>query len=219
MPGRIYLAVGNRWNTTRIEAFSDGVFAIAITLLILEIKVPETEFADLWRAIADQWPSYLGYVTSFLTIGGIWMAHHGLFRRLEYANNTIMRLNLLLLMVVSFLPFPTGLVAHAISDAGAERAAVMFYGTTLLVISLLLYALWAAAARDRGLLKADVSEGEIEKILSAASPNIGAYVGVVLLALVAPRVAAFGLLVIALAMVLRANGDYAPDAATEAEPG
>jgi uncharacterized membrane protein len=211
--------VGNRWNTTRIEAFSDGVFAIAITLLILEIKVPETEFADLWRAIADQWPSYLGYVTSFLTIGGIWMAHHGLFRRLEYANNTIMRLNLLLLMVVSFLPFPTGLVAHAISDAGAERAAVMFYGTTLLVISLLLYALWAAAARDRGLLKADVSEGEIEKILSAASPNIGAYVGVVLLALVAPRVAAFGLLVIALAMVLRANGDYAPDAATEAEPG
>jgi uncharacterized membrane protein len=211
--------VGNRWNTTRIEAFSDGVFAIAITLLILEIKVPETEFADLWRAIADQWPSYLGYVTSFLTIGGIWMAHHGLFRRLEYANNTIMRLNLLLLMVVSFLPFPTGLVAHAISDAGAERAAVMFYGTTLLVISLLLYALWAAAARDRGLLKADVSEGEIEKILSAASPNIGAYVGVVLLALVAPRVAAFGLLVIAFAMVLRANGDYAPDAATEAEPG
>jgi uncharacterized membrane protein len=147
------------------------------------------------------------------------MAHHGLFRRLEYANNTIMRLNLLLLMVVSFLPFPTGLVAHAISDAGAERAAVMFYGTTLLVISLLLYALWAAAARDRGLLKADVSEGEIEKILSAASPNIGAYVGVVLLALVAPRVAAFGLLVIAFAMVLRANGDYAPDAATEAEPG
>ena len=67
----------DRWGTGRIEAFSDGVFAIAITLLILEIGVPESEFSNLWRGIAHQWPSYLAYATSFITIGGLWMVHHG----------------------------------------------------------------------------------------------------------------------------------------------
>ena len=74
---------GDRWDTGRIEAFSDGVFAIAITLLILEVSVPESDFDDLWQGIADQWPSYLAYATSFITIGGIWMIHHGIFRRLR----------------------------------------------------------------------------------------------------------------------------------------
>ena len=63
------------------------MFAIAITLLILEIGVPESEFDNLWRGIADQWPSYLGYATSFITIGGIWIVHHGIFSRLQYANS------------------------------------------------------------------------------------------------------------------------------------
>jgi Endosomal/lysosomal potassium channel TMEM175 len=89
--------MSDRWNTSRLEAFSDGVFAIAITLLILEISVPESGFEDLWKAIADQWSSYLAYATSFLTIGGIWMAHHGIFRRLASADSMVMRLNLLLL--------------------------------------------------------------------------------------------------------------------------
>ena len=108
--------VGTRWGTGRIEAFSDGVFAIAITLLILEIGVPEAAFDNLWRGIVDQWPSYLAYATSFLTIGGIWLAHHGIFRRLQYADQRVMLINLLLLMAVSFLPFPTKLMAEAIAD-------------------------------------------------------------------------------------------------------
>jgi TMEM175 potassium channel family protein len=104
--------VGNRWETGRTEAFSDGVFAIAITLLVLDIGVPASEFDDLWSAIFHEWPAYLGYATSFLTIGGLWLAHHGIFRRLRYANNRVMQVNLLLLMAVSFLPFPTRLVAE-----------------------------------------------------------------------------------------------------------
>ncbi len=116
------------WGTGRTEAFSDGVFAIAITLLILEVNVPETAFDNLWRGIADQWPSYLAYATSFITIGGIWLAHHGIFRRLQYANKPLMVVNLLLLMAVSFLPFPTKLMAEAIDSCDAERAAVIFYG-------------------------------------------------------------------------------------------
>ena len=63
--------MGNRWDTDRTEAFSDGVFAFAITLLVLDIDVPQSAFDHLWRGIADQWPSYLGYATSFLTVGGI----------------------------------------------------------------------------------------------------------------------------------------------------
>src|SRR5215831_21046183 len=132
-----------RWETGRTEAFSDGVFAIAITLLVLDIRVPASEFDNLWRGIVHQWPAYLGYATSFLTIGGIWLAHHGVFRRLLYANNRVMRINLLLLMAVSFLPYPTRLVADAIHDESAERAAVTFYGASLLAVSLLFSALWA----------------------------------------------------------------------------
>ena len=105
--------MAERWSTSRTEAFSDGVFAIAITLLVLEIDVPETAYDDLWQGILDQWPAYLAYVTSFLTIGGIWLAHHGGFARLAFVDRRVMRLNLLLLMVVSFLPFPTRLVAEA----------------------------------------------------------------------------------------------------------
>jgi hypothetical protein len=84
--------VGTRWETGRIEAFSDGVFAIAITLLVLDIGIPPSEFDDLWSAIFHEWPAYLGHATSFLTIGGIWLAHHGVFRRRRYANNTVMRI-------------------------------------------------------------------------------------------------------------------------------
>ena len=114
--------MSDRWSTSRLEAFSDGVFAIAITLLILEVSVPESGFDDLWSGIGDQWPSYLAYATSFLTIGGLWLAHHGIFRRLASADAMVMRLNLLLLMLVSFLPFPTKLMAEAIDTTNdAER--------------------------------------------------------------------------------------------------
>jgi uncharacterized membrane protein len=72
-----------QWATGRVEAFSDGVLAIAITLLVLEIRLPADAFEHLWSSLVHEWPSYLAYVTSFLTIGGIWMAHHRLFVRLR----------------------------------------------------------------------------------------------------------------------------------------
>ncbi len=195
------------WGTSRTEAFSDGVFAIAITLLILEVDVPETAFDNLWRGIADQWPSYLAYATSFITIGGLWLAHHGMFRRLQYANTRLMLINLLLLMCVSFLPFPTKLMAEAIHNSDAERAAVIFYGGSLLVISSVLGTLWGSVALDRHLLRPEVTEREFKAIAMAAGPNVGFYVGVIALAILAPRVAAFGYLIVAVVAVLRARGD------------
>ena len=199
--------MGNRWETGRTEAFSDGVFAIAITLLVLDIGIPPDEFDDLWGAIFHEWPAYLGFATSFLTIGALWLAHHGVFRRLRYANNAVVRVNLLLLMAVSFLPFPTRLVADAIRDESAERAAAIFYGLSLLAIALLFSALWGVVARDRRLLKAEVSDAEVNAILVASSPSIGFYAGAIALAIVAPQVAAFGYLAIAVVGVLRARGD------------
>jgi len=101
--------VENRCGGDRTEAFSDGVLAIAITLLVLDLAVPERELEQSWHAILHQWPAYLAYITSFATIGGIWLAHHGIFRRIRYVDSRVMRLNLLLLLGVSFLPFPTRL--------------------------------------------------------------------------------------------------------------
>lgn len=198
-----------RWSTTRTEAFSDGVLAIAITLLVLELSVPEEDFADLWLGIAEQWPSYLGYVTSFLAIGGIWLSHHELFGRLRLVNRRVMQLNLLLLMAVSFLPFPTRLVSEAIDDPDAEGVAVMFYGAVLLVISLITSALWRTVARDPDLLEEHVDPVEVERIARSRAPSLGFYVVVILAALIAPQIAAFGYLLIAVAAVLTAHGENA----------
>ncbi len=202
--------MGEYWDTGRTEAFSDGVFAIAITLLILEVSVPESAFDDLWSGIAHQWPSYLAYVTSFLTIGGIWATHHGIFQRLQYANRELMVINLLLLMAVAFLPFPTKLMAEAIHNEDATRAAVIFYGGALLVTSLLLGAMWGSVVRDRRVLKPDVSEQEINAIARATTPGIGFYVVFIGLALLAPRLAVFGYLAVAIVLVLRVRGEHTP---------
>ncbi|HYJ68380.1 MAG TPA: TMEM175 family protein [Nocardioidaceae bacterium] len=101
-----------RYRTARVEAFSDGVFAIAITLLVLEllvleIGVPGGSEDDLLGALADQWPSYLAYLVSFSTIGAIWFKHSVITDNLSHSTSILIRLNLLLLLVVSFLPFPT----------------------------------------------------------------------------------------------------------------
>ncbi|HEX6587225.1 MAG TPA: TMEM175 family protein [Solirubrobacterales bacterium] len=199
--------MGNRWGTSRLEAFSDGVFAIAITLLVLEISVTESEFNDLWRGIANQWPSYLAYATSFITIGGLWLAHHGIFRRLASADGTVMRLNILLLMLVAFLPFPTKLIAEAIDLTTAERAAAIFYGLVLLSIAVVTSVLWRYLARHRDLLEADVTDEEVTAMTLLMTPSVGFYAVILCVAFLAPQVAAFGYLLIAVVGVFRQRGD------------
>jgi uncharacterized membrane protein len=201
-------AVKDLWDTGRTEAFSDGVFAVAITLLVFDLAVPSSQFDHLWRALADQWPAYMGYATSFLTVGGIWLVHQAMFRRLRYVNKLLMEINLVLLMAVGILPFPTRLMAEALTGTtSAERAAVVFYGASLLVIRLLLTAFWAVAARNRDLLEPEVSEQEARAILHTATPNIGFFVAAIVLAIFAPKVAAFGYLLIAIFALVRARGD------------
>jgi len=193
-----------RWSTSRVEAFSDGVFAIAITLLVLEINIEPEDFDHLWRALGDEWPAYLAYVTSFLTVGGVWLAHHGLFTRLRYVDPTLMRLNVLLLMVAAFLPFPTGLLAEAFhASREAERAAVVAYGATAIVIELLL----VAAARY-ALAHPELLEGEAptpaDRVRHRRGPlGTGLYSAALVLGiLLLPRLAAIGYLLVAVRAVL-----------------
>ena len=199
--------VRDRWDTGRIEAFSDGVFSIAATLLVLEIAVPEADFDHLWKGIADQWPSYLSYATSFLTIGGLWLVHHAIFRRLRFADFNVTRLNLLLLMAVAFLPFPTKLVAEAIdSSSSAERAAVLFYGATLLVISVLITVIVRYAGSRPELIEEE-GRDEVVALAAQSSPNLAFYLVVLALAFLAPKVAAFGFLAIAVFAIMRVRGE------------
>jgi uncharacterized membrane protein len=189
--------MGDHFETSRLEAFSDGVFAIAITLLVSDLSVPADEFDDLLAGILDQWPAYLAYLTSFLTIGGVWLVHHAILRRMRYADAWVVRVNLLLLLAVSFLPFPTKLVAEAISSASAERVAVLFYGVTLLVISALIAALGRYLAARESLRAEGATPEDVLTVVALAEPSLPFYVGLLAFAVFAPRVAAFGLLVVA----------------------
>ena len=138
-------------NTNRLEAFSDGVFAIAITLLILEIKVPPPGMA-LEAGLLRLWSSYVAYMVSFLVIGAIWINHHSMFRHIVRVDDTLLLLNILLLMLIAFLPFPTAVLAEAFHHKAGEAIATLFYGGILTVTGIFIAAMWFYAARGHRLL-------------------------------------------------------------------
>lgn len=188
----------------RLEAFSDGVFAIAITLLVLEISLPEGAGDDLLGAFLDEWPSYLAYLVSFATIGVTWVRHAAITHHLDGVDTTFVRLNLGLLLLVSFLPFPTGLVAEHVHDDEAERVAATILGLNLLLVSAMVSTLWAHAVR-RGLVRPDADDTEVRLLAQRLTPGLAGYVAMILLGLVLPIVAVLGYLVIALALLIRAG--------------
>ena len=134
--------------TGRIEAFSDGVFAIAITLLVLELKVPPTGNVRLASALFNQWPSYAAFTLSFAFIGIMWINHHRLFTHIRRSSNTLLVLNLLLLFGVTVVPFPTAVLAAYFRTADA-RPAALFYNGTYVVIAILFNILWQYSVRAR----------------------------------------------------------------------
>ena len=143
--------------TARIEAFSDGVFAIAITLLILEVKVPrEVEPGGLYHALLEGWPSWVGYLSSFATIGIMWMNHHRLFTLIRKADDRLLLYNGLLLLAVSIVPFPTALLAEYARTPDARVAATV-YSVHGLIIAIAFTLLWRHAAGGRRLLGSSIS--------------------------------------------------------------
>jgi uncharacterized membrane protein len=170
--------------TTRLETFSDGVFAIAATLLVLEIGVSAAG-DHLGRALIDLWPSYLAYATSFLTIGIIWVNHHECVACMERVDRTILFINILFLMVVSFIPFPTKLVADHLQNPG-EHAAVYAYDLTLFGMALLYNVWWRYARGGRRLIRAAVPQSRLDAISRAFDPGPLLYLVVLVLAVFSP---------------------------------
>ena len=149
----------------RLKAFSDGVFAIAITLLVLEIAVPQVEGDHLLDGLLELRTSYLAYFVAFITIGVAWIDHSTLTEALDHVDSGFQRLNLLLLLLVGFLPFPTSVMSEYLSlverREGGEHVAVMFFGVMLLLISLVLLLLMRYAEHEK--LFADSEEERNEE--------------------------------------------------------
>jgi uncharacterized membrane protein len=138
---------------SRLEAFSDGVLAIAITLLVIEIRPPELHGETLARALWEQWPSYVAYVVSFLTIGVIWLNHHRVFTQVVRVDGPLLVLNLNLLLWTALIPFPTAVVADYLGEGGEPaRTAVALYGAVFIVMSLSFGGLFTWITRDDRLL-------------------------------------------------------------------
>jgi uncharacterized membrane protein len=146
-------------NKARIEAVSDGVFAIAITLLVLTISPPDN-YADLARELGDRWPSLAAYVVSFAVIGIMWFNHHSIFAHLERADRALFYLNLALLLTVAFLPYPTGVLGQALRRGEGARTAAVVYSVTMAVNAFAWSALWLYAAAGRRLLHPSFPEAQ-----------------------------------------------------------
>jgi uncharacterized membrane protein len=185
-------AVGR--GTMRVETFSDGVFAITVTLLILEIRPPEDQH-DLLRGLLQLWPSYLAYAVTFMFIGQVWANHHVMFDHVRIADRAVLLLNTLLLMVVAFLPFSTSVVAAALRSGDGQRTAVVFYGGAFDVTALMFNAVWHYARR-RSLLGESLSPAGVKAVgrrfeLALAWLTAGTLLGAALPALGVAVIAAF----------------------------
>lgn len=145
--------------TARVEAFSDAVFAVAITLLVLNIQIPPDLLAEnnLLSVLISKWPSYLAFVTSFATIGIMWINHHRLFTHIRRTDTTLLLLNLLLLLLIVFYPVPTALVAQYIVRPDQHLAALIYSGISV-VVAIIFNLLWRYATYKGRLLgkKADL---------------------------------------------------------------
>lgn len=175
-------------NTSRLEAFSDGVFAIAITLLVLEIKVPPSN-VPLEVGLLQLWPSYLAYSVSFLVIGAIWINHHAMFQHIVHVDETLLLLNVIHLMIIAFLPFPTAVLAQAFTHEAGEQIAAAFYGSNLTVIGILVTAMWYYAAHGHRLLGKHLTPKEARQIGRRFLIGPPTYAVATAVALVAPWLA------------------------------
>jgi TMEM175 potassium channel family protein len=173
--------------TTRFETFSDGVFAIAATLLVLELSVDSG--GDLGHQLLHLWPSYLAYVTSFLTIGIIWMNHHHTVTMIGRTDRTMLFLNNLLLLTVAFLPFPTGLVGDRLRGGDGEQAAALAYAGTLVVMAILHQFWWHYARHNRRLIAEGTPDSALRAVDRAYLPGVPMYGTVFVVAFFSPLAA------------------------------
>lgn len=179
-----------RQETGRLEAFSDGVFAIAITLLILEVRAPaQHEIPSdgaLFDALRALWPAYLAYIVSFATILVTWINHHAILRLIARVDHTFLLLNGLLLALITAINFPTTLVAEYIGHPG-ERAAVWTYAAVFMLMAFAFNAVWRYASWHGRLIGAAASPAQIAAITRRFRFGPLYYVGAFGLAFISAR--------------------------------
>jgi uncharacterized membrane protein len=186
----------------RLEAFSDGIFAFAATLLILNLAV--TAGKPLGGELVGIWPSYVAYAVSFVTIGIIWVNHHTVMHQIDRVDRTFLMLTVLFLMLIAFIPFPTRLLALYIRSDGA-LAAALAYGITLTLTAIMINAVWWYAATGSRLLRKDADEAVVRGIGRSYIIGPVIYLGATLAAFVNPLVSAFLYLAIAVFYVLESS--------------
>jgi uncharacterized membrane protein len=167
--------------TDRLEIFSDAVIAIAITLLVLDIKVPNSRDGRLIHDLWQRWPSYVAYVLSFAVIGIMWVSHHSMFERIQRVDRRLLFLDLWLLLGIGFLPFPTALLAEYARQGGSNsHASAAIYSATMTFIGFAFLSIWVHLARHPYLLEERASSASLRRSinLSLVSPVVyGASIG------------------------------------------
>jgi len=201
-----------RGDPVRLEAFSDGVLAIAITLLILDVRVAQAPGETLAAALRHALPEILAYAASFLQIGIMWANHHALYRVIARVDQLLLLANLLLLGCVAFLPLPTRLVAEHATGADA-RTAMLLYGATLTGCAFAFNLIWRHAAH-RGLFVDGVSSAFRRDVDIRYLAGLGGYLAATLLALIAPWLTIVASALLALVFLLGPS----PRAAFPADP-
>ena len=152
-------------NTSRLEAFSDGVFAVAITLLVLQFTVPEVASGKLLANLLGQWPQLVTYIASFLTVGVVWVNHHTIFRNLRAADRTIQFINLVLLLTVVLVPYPTALLGRYLNSGLDGSVAAAFYAVVMTVMAISFQSLAAWALTHPNLLRPEIQGARVGTVL------------------------------------------------------
>jgi TMEM175 potassium channel family protein len=189
----------------RLETFADGVFAIAATLLILNVdaQIPG-DVEDLGASILHIWPSYLAYAVSFVTIGIMWVNHHTLMAQIDRTDRRFLFANIGLLLCIAFVPFPTRLVAEHIRGAGARDAALV-YGFTMVATAIMFNVTWFYASRGGRLLRPHADAAVVSGLTRSYLPGPWIYLGATLLAFVSPGASVAAFLAIAVLYVLESS--------------
>jgi uncharacterized membrane protein len=172
--------------TNRLEAFSDGVFAVAITLLVLDLSVPEG--GDLWHQLKEEWPSFASFLVSFWVIGIIWVNHHGLIDHLNRTNRSVLYLNLLVLMTVVFIPFATALMAEHLKSGADERVAAIVYALAFLAMGIAFNLFWTYVVKHRPELGVQIPDEEVRRMSVGFMIGSPIYAVAVIMAFISPAV-------------------------------
>ena len=192
-------------DTGRLETFADGVMAIAITLLVLDLKVPATSgHAALGEQLRQQWPSYVAFIVSFLTIGIMWVNHHHMFKLIERTTHAFLMLNVLFLMPICFLPFPTSLVAQ--NFHGDRKLPAVVYGLTMVAIAIMFNVVWRYAASGKRLLVDGVDDEALTKINRSYASGPVTYAVFTLVAFISPLASLAGYAALAAYWLLPGSG-------------